>query len=39
MKKPLFKILLNQIENCGRIDFSQLRINNLNGYFFMYFAL
>ena len=36
MKKPLFKILLNQIENCGRIDFSQLKINNLNGYFFMY---
>lgn len=36
MKKPLFKILLNQVENCGRIDFSQLRINNLNGHFFMY---
>jgi hypothetical protein len=36
MKKPLFKISLNQIENCGRIDFSQLKINNLNGYFFMY---
>ena len=36
MKKPLFKIPLNQIENCGRIDFSQLKINNLNGYFFMY---
>ncbi len=36
MKKPLFKIPLNQIENCGRIDFSQLKINNLTGYFLMY---
>ena len=38
-KKPLIQIYLNQIEKCGRIDFSKLKIHNLKGYFYMFINL
>ena len=38
-KKPLIQIYLNQIEKCGRIDFSQLKVHNLKGFFYMFINL
>ena len=36
MNKPNHNIDLNNIENCGRIDFSNLNIKSLNKFYFMY---
>ena len=38
-KKPLIQIYLNQIEKCGRIDFSKLKVQNLKGFFYMFINL
>ena len=36
MKNPQRKINLSEIENCGRLDFSLLKIHYLYGYYYMY---
>jgi len=36
MKNPQRKISLNEIENCGRLDFSLLKIHYLYGFYYMY---
>ena len=36
MNKPNHNIDLNNIENCGRIDFRNLNIKSLNKFYFMY---
>ena len=36
MKNPQRKINLSEIENCGRLDFSLLKIHYLYGFYYMY---